>query len=46
VSADSQDLNNVPALRGRSKTYIVSQDHPLSREDGHLLATILAKKTP
>jgi triacylglycerol lipase len=46
VSADSQDLNNVPVLRGRSKTFIVSQDHPLSREDGHLLATILAQKTP
>ncbi len=46
VSADSQDLNNVPASRGRSHTYIVSQDHPLSREDGHLLATILADRTP
>ncbi len=46
VSADSQDLNNVAALRGKSKTYIVSQDHPLSREDGHLLTTILAERTP
>ena len=46
VSADSQDLNNVRALRGKSKTYIVSQDHPLSREDGHLLVTILTERTP
>jgi triacylglycerol lipase len=46
VSADSQDLNNVRALRGKSKTYIVSQNHPLSREDGHLLVTILTERTP
>jgi len=43
ISANSQDLNNVPALRGKATAYIVSQDHPLNREDGHLLASILAK---
>jgi len=45
ITANSQDLNNVPALRGKAKSYIVSQDHPLNREDGHLLTSILAKKT-
>jgi len=43
ITADSQDLNNVPALRGKAVSYIVSQDHSLNREDGHLLASILAK---
>ncbi len=45
ITANSQDLNNVPALRGKSRSYIVSQNHNLSREDGHLLASILANKT-
>jgi triacylglycerol lipase len=45
ITANSQDLNNVPALRGKSRSYIVSQDHPLNREDGHLLASILAEKS-
>ena len=45
ITANSQDLNNVPALHGRAKSYIVSQDHPLNREDGHLLAAILAEKS-
>lgn len=45
ITANSQDLNNVPVLRGKSISYIVAQDHPLSREDGHLLASILANKS-
>lgn len=44
ISADSQDLNNVPVLRGKSKTYIVPQKHPLNPEDGYLLASVLSAK--
>jgi pimeloyl-ACP methyl ester carboxylesterase len=43
VSADSQDLNNVPVLRGKVKSYVVDQKHPLNPEDGYLLASLLAK---
>ena len=41
ISANSQDLNNVPALRGKAKTYIVPQRHPLSYQDGVLLASLI-----
>jgi len=44
ISADSQDLNNVPVLRGKSKTYIVPQKHPLNPEDGYLLTSVLSTK--
>lgn len=41
ISANSQDLNNVPALRGKAKTYIVPQRHPLSYQDGVLLVSLI-----
>lgn len=37
VPAFSQDLNQVPALRGRAKVYQVPAPHGLSPGDGHLL---------
>ena len=37
----SQDMNQVPALRGRSKVYITYQGHELTPADGVLLARIL-----
>ena len=37
----SQDMNQVPALRGRSKVYITYQGHELTPADGALLASIL-----
>ena len=43
ISADSQDLNNVEALRGRSTSYFMPRDHELSTEDGYLLTRILAE---
>jgi len=42
MSADSQDLNNVSALRGKATTYVVPQDHSLNWEDGQLLVSILS----
>lgn len=44
ITANSQDLNNVPTLRGKVKSYIVARKHPLHPEDGHLLATLLQHK--
>ncbi|MEE9448100.1 MAG: hypothetical protein V3V09_09080 [Arenicellales bacterium] len=44
MSADSQDLNNVPALRGKSEAYIVNQSHELHPEDGALIASLLRQK--
>ena len=41
IDADSQDLNNVPALRGKSESFIMPRNHELSVEDGHLLTSIL-----
>jgi len=38
----SQDLNNVPALRGRSPVTAVASGHGLSRGDGHAIVSILA----
>lgn len=43
ISADSQDLNNVPALQGKVDTYIVPQRHSLHPEDGYLLRSILSQ---
>ncbi|RTZ73422.1 MAG: hypothetical protein DSZ00_06475 [Gammaproteobacteria bacterium] len=37
----SQDMNQVPALRGKSKVYITYQGHELTPADGVLLARIL-----
>lgn len=37
----SQDMNQVPALAGKSKPYIVIQGHELTPQDGKLLADIL-----
>ena len=41
ISADSQDLNNVPVLRGKVKTYIVPERHPLNYQDGVLLTSLI-----
>ena len=37
----SQDMNQVPALRGKSRVYITVQGHELTPNDGRLLAEIL-----
>ena len=42
VPAISQDLNNVPALRGRSKVWVTDTGHFLNPSDGQLLVKILA----
>jgi triacylglycerol lipase len=42
VPALSQDLNNVPALRGRSRVWLTDGGHFLSPYDGQLLVKILA----
>lgn len=42
VPAFSQDMNNVPALHGRARTYVEGQGHGLQPGDGALLARILA----
>lgn len=41
VPAYSQDLNNVPALRGRAEVLVTSAGHSLNPQDGVLLAGIL-----
>ena len=41
VPAYSQDLNNVPALRGRAEVLVTSAGHSLNPNDGVLLAGIL-----
>ena len=38
----SQDLNNVPALRGRSGVTVVAAGHALAPEDGRAIARIVA----
>ena len=43
VPAASQDLNQVPALRGRSRVYMTPAAHELSPLDGKVLADILAQ---
>ena len=42
VPAYSQDLNAVPALRGRAKTLYLAAGHSLNPQDGWLLARLLA----
>lgn len=44
VPAFSQDLNQVPALRGRARVYRVASGHALNPADGQLLADILSNK--
>ena len=44
VPAYSQDMNNVPRLRGRARSIPVSADHLLGPQDGRLLAQILASR--
>jgi pimeloyl-ACP methyl ester carboxylesterase len=41
VPSFSQDLNQVPALRGRAGVYMTPSRHALNPADGHLLASIL-----
>jgi len=43
VPAYSQDMNNVPALRGRAKVLFTRAGHALNPQDGTLLAGILAQ---
>jgi pimeloyl-ACP methyl ester carboxylesterase len=43
VPAYSQDMNNVPALRGRVKTLFTPAEHGLNLQDGLLLARLLAQ---
>ena len=41
VPAYSQDLNNVPALRGKARVILASTGHSLNARDGALIADIL-----
>lgn len=41
VPAYSQDMNNIPALRGRVKVFVTSAGHALNPHDGALLAGLL-----
>ena len=43
VPAFSQDLNQVPALRGRARVHLTPAGHGLNPADGDLIARILAK---
>jgi triacylglycerol lipase len=42
----SQDLNRVPALVGRAKTYSMAQGHLLTPQDGDLIGNLLATTEP
>ena len=42
VPPPSQDLNLVPALAGRAKTYSMAQGHLLTPQDGDLIGNLLA----
>lgn len=44
VPGFSQDMNNVPSLRGRSKRYIVPAEHSLVPPDGRMLADLLSAR--
>ena len=43
VPVFSQDMNGIPALRGRAGVTLVNSDHSLSPEDGVVLADILKR---
>lgn len=40
----SQDLNRVPALAGKVKTYSMAQGHLLTAQDGDLIGNLLAQR--
>jgi pimeloyl-ACP methyl ester carboxylesterase len=40
----SQDMNRVPALAGRVKTYSMAEGHLLTPQDGDLIGNLLAEK--
>lgn len=42
----SQDLNRVPALAGRVKTYSMAQGHLLTPQDGDLVGNLLREAAP
>ncbi len=39
----SQDMNNVPALKGISQLYFIASGHELNEQDGEMLSMILEK---
>ena len=41
VPGFSQDMNNVPALQGRSSTYTTPSDHFLTRQDANTILSII-----
>jgi triacylglycerol lipase len=43
VPGFSQDLNNVPVLRGQARSYVVPADHSLVPADGTMLASVLGR---
>ena len=43
VPAPSQDLRQVPALKGRASIRVVAGSHELSRGDGLLLSELVSK---
>jgi pimeloyl-ACP methyl ester carboxylesterase len=46
VPPPSQDLNRVPALIGRVKTYSMANGHLLTPQDGDLIGNLLAQDEP
>jgi pimeloyl-ACP methyl ester carboxylesterase len=44
VPPPSQDLNGVPALAGRARTYSMAEGHLLTPQDGDLIGNLLIKK--
>jgi triacylglycerol lipase len=44
VPPPSQDLNRVPALAGRARTYSMAEGHLLTPQDGDLIGNLLIKK--
>jgi len=45
VPAFSQDLNQIPALRGKAKVWVTQTGHGLNPNDGLILLRILGKST-
>jgi len=43
VPGFSQDLNNVPVLRGQARSYVVPADHALVPADGTTLASLIGR---
>lgn len=46
VPAFSQDMNNVPALKGKAKVWLSQTGHMLNIHDGELLISILSDQLP